>query len=549
MTLADLALILMFPLGVLLFAVLSPVRAVVGGFLIGYLFLPQTLIKMPGVLPDYDRTTAMVLGVLAGVCVFDLGRLLSYRPSWIDLPALVWVVGPFATSMSNGLGPYEGVSSILDQSLEFGIPYLLARVYFSDAVGVRTLVGGLVLGAMLYIPLCLYEVRMSPQLHRIVYGMHQHRFAQTYRLGGWRPTVFLQHGLAVGMWMSMGTLISWWVVISGSFRRSESFLVPALAVLAVTTLLVKSLGALVLMLCGGFALYLSRTLGVRWLVVALTLIPPSYYAVRISGAWTGDRFVTAIRKNVSADRAQSVEFRLENETLLIDRALKRPLLGWGRWGRSMLYAESGKKITTADGRWILAFGRFGYVGLCGLTLAFLLPTWLWLSTVPPPLLGRADLAPATGLCVLLSLFAIDSLLNAMPNPFMPMAAGALGGFALLVRRAMDAHALNHALSNAAGWAALGERRWSAPELARREQEALHLVMRLDPEEQEAWRDAIRMTVLGLETDVLNRFLELPWAEQQGVIRRFTDSVPSGLGPVEDFESPADSELGPGLRPA
>lgn len=529
----ELALIAMFPLAVLLFAVLSPVRAVVGGFMIGYLFLPQELIKMPGVLPDYDRMTATVLGVLAGACVFDLDRLLSFRPRWIDLPAMVWCTSPFFTSLSNDLGPYEGLSSILDQLLNFGFPYLLARVYCSDAVGLRTLIGGLILGTLLYVPLCLYEVRMSPQLHRIVYGAHQHRFAQTYRLGGWRPTVFLQHGLAVGMWMCMGALIAWWTTISGSFRRWESILFPAVGVLGLTALLVKSLGALFLMLLGALALFLSRTLGVRWLVVVLTCVPPLYYSVRISGTWTGDGLVTSIRTNISPERAQSVAFRLENEHLLIDRALLRPALGWGRWGRSGLYSDTGKKLTTADGRWILAFGRYGYVGLLSLTLVFLLPAWLWLSSVPPPLLGRHDLAPATGLGVLLSLYAIDSLLNAMPNPFMPMAAGSLGGFALLVRYRLAAHRMSQSLSTAAGWADHEQRRWSAPELARREQAVLRLILRLDPEEQEQWRDALRMTVLGLDTEMLNRFLDMPWEQQRGVVRRYTDSVPSGLGPVEE----------------
>ncbi|MEZ6188114.1 MAG: O-antigen ligase domain-containing protein [Planctomycetota bacterium] len=537
MNLANLALICMFPLAIALFAVLTPVRAVVGGFLVGYLFLPQTLIVIPGPLPDYDRMTATVCGVLAGVCVFDLGRLLSFRPSWIDLPAIVWCFGPFATSVSNGLGAYDGASAIVDQMFGFGVPYVLARVYFCDSAGIRTLMGGMVLGALIYVPLCLFEVRMSPQLHRIVYGVHPHRFAQTYRLGGWRPTVFLQHGLAVGMWMGMGTLVAWWGVATGVWRRSESLLLPSLGVLAITTLLVKSLGALALTFLGVVALFVSRNLGARWVIVALSLIPPAYYAARISGTWTGEELVHTIQQNVSGDRAQSVEFRLENETLLIDRALERPLLGWGRWGRAMLYSESGKKITTADGRWILSFGRYGYLGLLSMTLAFLLPVWAWLSTVPPPLLGRHDMAPATGLAVFLTLVSVDSLLNAMPNPFIPMSAGALGGYAVFVSRRLQAHALAGRLTTAAGWAAHEGRRYSAPELARREQEALRLVLRLDPEQQEAWRDAVRMTVLGLESEPLNRFLDLPWSEQQAVVRRFTDSVPSGIGSIEDVEQP------------
>ena len=60
-----------------------------------------------------------------------------------------------------------------------------------------------VLGGLIYVPLCLFEVRMSPQLHNMVYGFAQHSFGQTVRGGGWRPMVFMQHGLAVGLFMSV----------------------------------------------------------------------------------------------------------------------------------------------------------------------------------------------------------------------------------------------------------------------------------------------------------------------------------------------------------
>ena len=67
----------------------------------------------------------------------------------------------------------------------------------NDPASQRTLLISIFIGGLLYVPLCLFEIRMSPQLHKLVYGFHQHIFAQTFRFEGWRPTVFLQHGLAV----------------------------------------------------------------------------------------------------------------------------------------------------------------------------------------------------------------------------------------------------------------------------------------------------------------------------------------------------------------
>ena len=34
--------------------------------------------------------------------LFDAGRLLRYRVSWVDLPILAWCLTPFASSVTNG---------------------------------------------------------------------------------------------------------------------------------------------------------------------------------------------------------------------------------------------------------------------------------------------------------------------------------------------------------------------------------------------------------------------------------------------------------------
>jgi hypothetical protein len=42
---------------------------------------------------------------------------------------------------------------------------------------------------------------------------------QTMRFGGWRPTVFMEHGLMVGMWMSMAAMIGLWLWWTGTLKR------------------------------------------------------------------------------------------------------------------------------------------------------------------------------------------------------------------------------------------------------------------------------------------------------------------------------------------
>jgi O-antigen ligase len=88
-----------------------------------------------------------------------------------------------------------------------------------------------------------------------------------------------------------------------------------------------------------------------------------------------------------------------------------------------------------DGMWIIALGRYGLVGLCGVTLMFLLPGWLIVRR-----LRRSEMrAPGAGVWVTLtiipSIYAMDNLLNAMLNPLFMLAAGAVsGGVATLGRR-------------------------------------------------------------------------------------------------------------------
>ncbi len=92
-------------------------------------------------------------------------------------------------------------------------------MFLSDLTGLRTIALGVFLGGLSYVPLCLYEIRMSPQLHRILYGFHQHEFVQTLRWGGFRPMVFMNHGLALGLWMTLACLSGYWLWRTGTKKR------------------------------------------------------------------------------------------------------------------------------------------------------------------------------------------------------------------------------------------------------------------------------------------------------------------------------------------
>ncbi len=424
--LVPLALFGWIPLVLLLFLLLPPRRAVIAAFLFAWLFLPIAGYSIEG-LPDYTKMTATSLGVMLGVVLFDAGRLARFRPHWIDVPMALWCLVPFASSVTNGLGVYDGLSGIVNTTIVWGLPYFIGRLYFYDLEGFRELAIGIFIGGLIYVPLCLYEIRMSPQLHTIVYGFHQHDFGQTRRAGGWRPTVFMQHGLMVGMWMAMTSLIGVWLWRTRALRHIGSvsmlLLVP---VLLVTTILCKSFGALML-LVGGLAVFFAIDVTRSRLAIwCLILVVPVYLVGRIGLRWDGAETVDLIAI-VSDERAGSFATRVENEVLLVDKAMQRPVFGWGGWGRGQVFDDSGRNITVRDSLWVIALGHHGLVGLVSVMGILLVPAAVLIRRLTPSALTTPAYAPAAACVITVLLYACDNLANAMMNPVILLVAGGLSG--------------------------------------------------------------------------------------------------------------------------
>ena len=430
------------PIVLLLFLLLPPRRAVIVAFIAAWLFLPvpvpESLI-IKG-LPELNKMTVTCLAVLLGAGIFDHRRLLSFRLKWFDLPMILWCLVPLFSSLTNNdttiyLHPpipnplYDGLSEVLKQSVTWGLPYLIGRVYFNNLTALRELAIGIFIGGLVYIPLCLFELKMSPQLHFLVYGQHPHAdFRQGVRYGGYRPTVFMAHGLMVALWMASATLIGWWMWFSGSLKRLGGVPVAVLAVpLLLVTVASKSMASLLLMVGGLGALYVATRTRARWPIIAMIAVAPCYMTVRATGLWDGQNLVRFVTTLAGEDRAESLETRFINENLLAERAFIKPVFGWAGWGRSRVYDRYGKDISITDGQWIIALGEHGLVGLISFTAALLLPVGLTLKRFPIRFWAHPRVAPAAALAVVLLLYMVDNLLNAMTNPVFMLVAGALAG--------------------------------------------------------------------------------------------------------------------------
>jgi 4-amino-4-deoxy-L-arabinose transferase-like glycosyltransferase len=258
------------------------------------------------------------------------------------------------------------------------------------------------------------------------------------RSGGFRPIVFLPHGLWLAFFMVNAA------VAAASFARSEpkderwKYLMATFYLMAIIVLC-KSMGSLVYsVLLVPFVLMFSEKARVRLALVfvSLALIYP---ALRYAGMIPLDSIIDTIT-SISADRAQSLDYRFENEQLLLAHAHERLMFGWGGWGRNLLYTEwDGKMMTVPDGRWILIVGIFGivgYIGEFGLLATPVLLLWLRMRR-------NDDITGAGTLAVLLGITMFDMLINAPLVPYVWMIAGAVIGRAELLRTTVEKEQVVH----------------------------------------------------------------------------------------------------------
>lgn len=421
------------PLTIVLFMGLKPHHAVLCAIIGGWLILPMATYNLPG-FPAFTKNAAIAFGLIIG------GRLSGHRQAapfqWrvYDLPMLIYCLNPIATSLSNHLGLYDGISGSFYQIVVWGIPYLAGRVYFTDADKLRDLCLGIIVGGLLYVPLCLYEIRMSPQLSNIFYGFFPHSFGQHMRYGGFRPIVFMQHGLMVALWMAISSTVAFWFWRGKEADKIKGFFfsMPVLvAALAITTVLCKSVNGWFAFVAGCLSFYIFRRFKSNFPFLLLLLVIPLYIGLRSTDSISTDRVKSVAGSFVDEDRVESLEIRLSQENLFSHKAWKRPIFGWGGYDRGWpVDPDTGQKlIRMIDSTWLIAFSTYGLVGLVSLFMAMLLGPWriLRFNRCPP---NEVPTIIPTVLSLVVILFMIDALFNGMVNPVYILASGALMSFFL-----------------------------------------------------------------------------------------------------------------------
>lgn len=355
---------------------------------------------------------------------------------------LTFILSPIATVANNGevvywgeltlpgLGVTDALALSITQFLIF-IPFVLARQFLTDADSQRQVLIVLMFAGLAYTPLMLLEIRLSPQLNLWVYGYFQHSFLQTMRFGGWRPMVFLYHGIWLAFFAMLALTAA--AALFKFEKKRKVLLAVATIYLGGVLVLCKSLGALIFAV---FLLPVVLLFGVRMqlkVAALLALLAIGYPMLKAVDLIPADEILAAA-ESIDEDRANSLRFRFYNEDILLERGYEKPVFGWGSWGRNLIYNEvNGTLESVSDGRWIIVFGQYGWVGFLAEFGLMVLPIFLmWRE-----MLARkaAEISPYIGpLTLMLGINAVELVPNATLTPVTWLLSGALMGYAESLRR-------------------------------------------------------------------------------------------------------------------
>ncbi len=346
-----------------------------GALLLGaVMFLPEVVsFKLPGI-PPFSKYGIALVWVSVGIVIWHRGRLreLELGPA-VKVLFLLLPIGAVGTALTNrdplvygprlipGLRPYDAVHFLIEDMVRIVLPFVVGATMFRTRRDLRDLVMVLACAGLVYSPLILIEARLSPQLHNWVYGFAQHVFVQTVRWGGYRPMVFMNHGLALALFMAMGVVASTALLRVGRpvFRFRSGRVAALLGFLLVVC---KTVSSMLYGFIGAALAFFGTTKAQLRVAMVLASVLLAWPLLRQHGFVHTDEIVDTATEWVSADRAQSLEFRLVNEEALFARALERPRFGWGGFGRACIYESwSGKELSTRDGAWIITLGERGYV--------------------------------------------------------------------------------------------------------------------------------------------------------------------------------------------
>lgn len=437
-TIAEIVFALSIPCSIATFFLMRPVQAALLVALGSEMFLPEgTHYKWP-YMPAFDKHN------LPYVCIF-IACLLRYprrvtklpRERWIVVLALFLLLGSVLTALTNkdpvvigkwtqtmipGLNFKDGAFMAISNFVESCLPFYIGYALFRRREDLESLFTAFAIAGLVYIPFALVELRMSPQWHRWIYGYGQSVFDQTIRWGGYRPMVFMSHGLALARFFLAATFA--FVVLGKMRRRLISMSVRLLAWIQFLILVAcKSTGAVVFAVGGLPILIFGKPKRQVQVAAILAWIAVLYPVLRLSGIFPVTSMLDAAGA-LQAERAGSLAFRFFNEDALLQRARERIVFGWGEYGRNVLYDEDGKPLSVLDGHWIIRLGCNGVVGFLATFGPLVIPV-LWARRRLSDMSDARDRTAIAGIAFTLTILTLDLIPNGLWASYPFFIAGVL----------------------------------------------------------------------------------------------------------------------------
>lgn len=403
----------------------------------GYLLLPaRTVIDLP-LIPPLGHNSIPVLSALFG-CIFVKKLNITLLPKkgierWL---VILLIILPVFTAVTNtepvfdgsvwnkGLTWHDTLSSIIRTYLKI-LPFIIGTQLIKSRNDLLQIFKLLVIACLFYSLPILFEIRMSPHLHTWVYGFFPHGvsgggWAQHYRFGGFRPVVFIGHGLLVAIFVaiSLGAATIIWK------NKIRIFNIPPLLIilyLLFVLLLCKSVGAFIL----GALLMLSIiwipiTVLKRMSIIVISFVI-LYPVISILEIFPHQEILDFVA-GFDTDRAQSLGFRFYHENKILQHSQEKFLFGWGGWGRNLFFDS------IPDGYWIIQYSLSGIIGfsaIFGLSLKAVLNA-IKASTIATQPLEKSLLAFSS---FMICIIMLDQLPNSSLYSWLWFIIGAISGSA------------------------------------------------------------------------------------------------------------------------
>ncbi len=185
------------------------------GMWAGWLFLPHVMIDLPGL--TVDKIACVTIVTAFAAAMLPCSSRASIRLTVLDIPLWTFLSSICLSSISNGLGSYDGVATALKFFISFGVPWYVGKAVFSNSENRNVLIRTSIFAGLVYVPFCLFEMKMAPTLHTTIYGYGargtrgENLGMTALRFGLWRPSVFMTYGLQTALMMGVLSVFAFWM--------------------------------------------------------------------------------------------------------------------------------------------------------------------------------------------------------------------------------------------------------------------------------------------------------------------------------------------------